>query len=641
MSEQGENTQKRVYENAKRWFERGFNVIPIKLIWDENDKKYEKRPNGTRWKQWEDRRQTSEEFEKLKWMNLETRCFAIVPTKMLMQNGYYFGSIDIDLENFDLSLLPKTLTDKTIKNRFHSLFFSKTPIHKRKCRSYELLAGGNMICMYCNFVDVNTPIAVVENLDKLYREFLISQLEPAPDHERNKETFNLARDLRNGSFPFAEAEEIIVRWNEHNKPPQDMKKLLSDIQAAYNYQKPFDAKKKEEDENKPEESPGGVTESIIFEQIEGNKYAVWVRKTNQKDEKTTVEGYGPLEILPWLAAPKIGEYESEENLFEEVRSFYVKHLDLMYDYQYDILTAWTLLTWVIEDLVMVPYLRLIGPKGSGKTRVFECLEQLCYRAHIVGNISKSALFRMMNQWHPTLLLDEAQVYTKYTASEIIAVLDNGHRRGKYVWLTMPTENGDFVLRPFDPFGCKAIAGTELPEDTVEDRCIPFEMSRAEPNKVQNRVIDEEWARSLRAKLLMFRFRKLGTIDWKKELNAIDQEKVRNLRVADLFVGLLVVVPAGKKDILQKAMEDLSQEREEQEKSSIEAQVFNAILEWAANKDNKDKLKSEKKIGVQDVADVVNKYEKLENWISNDTIGRAITRMGFARRRMKGGTSGFL
>jgi len=56
-----------------------------------------------------------------------------------------------------------------------------------------------------------------------------------------------------------------------------------------------------------------------------------------------------------------------------------------------------------------PYLAVVSPtKQCGKTRLLEVLGLMCSDAERTSNISEAALFRLIEQHHPTLLLDEME-----------------------------------------------------------------------------------------------------------------------------------------------------------------------------------------------------------------------------------------
>ena len=106
-----------------------------------------------------------------------------------------------------------------------------------------------------------------------------------------------------------------------------------------------------------------------------------------------------------------------------------------------------------------PYIFFYGPVASGKTRGLEVLQRLNYRGILASNISAAALFRSCQEWHPTLLLDETEIYNKDTKTEMIGLLNSGYRRSQYAIRVKLTQQGS-ELEAFDVFDFKALAGTK-------------------------------------------------------------------------------------------------------------------------------------------------------------------------------------
>jgi len=66
-------------------------------------------------------------------------------------------------------------------------------------------------------------------------------------------------------------------------------------------------------------------------------------------------------------ASAVAPYDSQAALFADVERFIHRYLELPSDLE-DIAALYVLLTWVYEFAPSIPYLRVIGDWGSGKTR---------------------------------------------------------------------------------------------------------------------------------------------------------------------------------------------------------------------------------------------------------------------------------
>jgi hypothetical protein len=149
------------------------------------------------------------------------------------------------------------------------------------------------------------------------------------------------------------------------------------------------------------------------------------------------------------------------------------------------LALWTLLTYCFQAWGAVPYLYIGGPLSSGKSRVFEILARLVFRALATSNLTGPALFRTLHDRGGTLLYDEAERLRHATPDqqEILSMLLAGYKRGGQATRLEPV--GD-SFRPvaFEVFGPKALACVAGLPPTLASRCIPLTMFRAGPNSAK-------------------------------------------------------------------------------------------------------------------------------------------------------------
>jgi hypothetical protein len=73
-----------------------------------------------------------------------------------------------------------------------------------------------------------------------------------------------------------------------------------------------------------------------------------------------------------------------------------------------IAALWIAHTHAIDAADITPYLQISGAtRECGKTRLLEVLEALVARPELSASITAPALLRIMDDEHPTLLLDES------------------------------------------------------------------------------------------------------------------------------------------------------------------------------------------------------------------------------------------
>ncbi len=237
-----------------------------------------------------------------------------------------------------------------------------------------------------------------------------------------------------------------------------------------------------------------------------------VRKTPQYDtgKVTYLPTRDPLVGQVVHFAKTAAPYLSQEALFGEVKAFIHRYLELPKDFE-EISALYVLLTWVYEFAPSVPYLRVIGDWGTGKTRFLQVVGSICFRPIFAsGATTPAPVFRILEQFQGTLVLDEADFKDSSAWAEMVKILNNGYRPGMPV-LRADKEDGKWHPRSYRVFGPKLIA-TRSPfkDEALESRCLTAEMmplTRQDIPRVLPPRFETEVA-ELRSKLLTFRLANL-------------------------------------------------------------------------------------------------------------------------------------
>jgi putative DNA primase/helicase len=150
---------------------------------------------------------------------------------------------------------------------------------------------------------------------------------------------------------------------------------------------------------------------------------------------------------------------------------------------------WIAMTWFIAVVQIAPLAVITSPeKRCGKTQLMSLLGRLSARAITASNISPSALFRAIDAWNPTLLIDEADSFMKDN-EEMRGLLNSGHTRDSaYV---IRTVGESFTPTKFNTWGAKALAGIGHVADTLMDRAIILELRRRLPHEKVKRIRQAE------------------------------------------------------------------------------------------------------------------------------------------------------
>lgn len=165
-------------------------------------------------------------------------------------------------------------------------------------------------------------------------------------------------------------------------------------------------------------------------------------------------------------------------------------------------TLWIAHAHVVDQFETSPMLAITSAEmRSGKTRLLDCLELLVPRPFRTILPSPAVVYTVLDQTHPTLLLDEADAIfnsrnTSDTYEGLRAILNSGNRKGTPV-PRVKMEGTNRVVEWFNVYGPKAVAGIGDLPDTVADRAIPIRMrrrARGEPvEKFRSRKAKKEAA----------------------------------------------------------------------------------------------------------------------------------------------------
>ena len=207
------------------------------------------------------------------------------------------------------------------------------------------------------------------------------------------------------------------------------------------------------------------------------------------------------------------EYGSDSELLSEIRAFIHRYVDVSPLFE-EIASYYVLLTWVYDAFNELPYLRVRGDYGSGKTRFLLTAGSLCYKPIFASGASTvSPLFRIIDAFRGTLIIDEGDFRVSDEKAEVVKILNNGNARGFPVLRSEVSGRKEFDPRAYTVFGPKIVASRGFFEDrALESRFLTEEMGQGrlrEDIPISLGESHKEEARRLRNKLLLFRFRNLG------------------------------------------------------------------------------------------------------------------------------------
>lgn len=270
-----------------------------------------------------------------------------------------------------------------------------------------------------------------------------------------------------------------------------------------------------------------------------------------------------------------------QELFQQIKAHINTYLELPRSFD-DVAALYVLLSWVYEFAPSLPYLRVIGDWGSGKTRFLEVVGSICFRPTFAsGALTPAPIFRILDLYRGTLVMDEADFKESSAWIDMIKILNNGYRPG-FPILRADKENGKWYPRGYHVFGPKIIATRfRFEDEALESRCLTANMvalTRSDIRRVLPSSFKDE-VDNLRSKLLSFRLHNLGRLRGCDFPNDLLEPGIQP-RLQEILVPLKVI--AGTDQYLANVLSGFIQRQQEsiysRRRESDDGRVLAAIIQ---------------------------------------------------------------
>jgi len=280
-------------------------------------------------------------------------------------------------------------------------------------------------------------------------------------------------------------------------------------------------------------------------------------------------------------ARESARYCQPHDLLQQIRAYIHRYLELPSSYE-AISALYILLSWVYEFAPSLPYLRVIGDWGTGKTRFLEVVGSICFRPIFAsGAATPSPIFRILDQYRGTLVLDEADFKESSSWTDMVKILNNGYRPGFPV-LRADKVNGRWRPRGYQVFGPKLIATRfRFQDEALESRCLTTEMPvltrsdipRMFPAEFKDEVHD------LRSKLLTFRLYNLFKLKGSEFTNDLLEPGLQP-RLQEILMPLKALAGADQSlsDTLSTFIKSQQESLYTRRRDSLEGLVVSAMIQ---------------------------------------------------------------
>ena len=182
---------------------------------------------------------------------------------------------------------------------------------------------------------------------------------------------------------------------------------------------------------------------------------------------------GLIEPDPWI------EEVDGSSLLDRIVGGLCRHV-VMPAYAAHATALWIVHCYIFDIWHHTPRLSISAPeKDCGKSTLLDVLSCLVPRALATANLSTATAFRAIDQFRPTLLIDEFDSFL-HNNPELIGALNAGHAKGKR---HLRCEGDDNKIRAFNVFGPAALAGIGNLPPTLADRMTSADDSIYERNTI--------------------------------------------------------------------------------------------------------------------------------------------------------------
>ena len=326
---------------------------------------------------------------------------------------------------------------------------------------------------------------------------------------------------------------------------------------------------------------------------------------------------------------KAEDYGTDEDLENEIKEFIKVWLDIPEDFlQY---CVWQIKqSWIYDRLNTINYLRFLGDTGQGKSRALAAIGFLHYKPIKTSGASTVApIFRVINKWKGTLLIDEFDLKKSDETADFIKLINLGFEKGNPI-MRCDQNNFENILY-FDPY-CPKVIATRKPFDdkATESRCFTNIMRGTTDKKIPA-ILDNGFysdAMKLRNKLLMWRFKNYDKINI-REYRDVDLGDIEP-RTKQTHLGLLPLF-ADDIDKLKFFKEYLLEHDKriiEDRRTSFQGKIVTALCELV-------------ELGIKDIApiDIIRQGEfinirKPDELMNSNTFSKYLKELGLTDRKVR-------
>lgn len=340
------------------------------------------------------------------------------------------------------------------------------------------------------------------------------------------------------------------------------------------------------------------------------------------------------------------EYDNERLLYEDILAFIDRYVIIPDNFKV-VVAVYVMMTWVYDRFNTVPFLRVIGDFGTGKTRFLDTVGAICYRTLFArGTITQAVIFRTLDLVKGTLSYDEADFKYSDMTSGLVKIINSSNSKNAYNYRMVEGKGKGLVTESFNTYGPKIFATRTMFSDlALESRFLTCRLHPIEEETDTPIQLDEMFeveALKLRNKLLTYRFRNYFNIGLDKE--SVVEVKFKRLRQTSVPITSIAYMLG--QDVLDKVLVYLKEYEIELMGSQLnkeEADILIAIR-ILINEETHFKDKRFGRLYMQDIADKfnvhfseeyglnTNQYDKSRVYMTGKKVGVFISEFGIKKSK---------
>jgi len=309
----------------------------------------------------------------------------------------------------------------------------------------------------------------------------------------------------------------------------------------------------------------------------------WAEMHQVNIQGTVYQGQWPSAMMTKgvvLFPSRIGDLLPAVELRKRIQTFIRKYLDVPQTYE-RLASYYVMFTWLYDCFRTLPYLRALGDSGTGKSRFLDVIGRICYRPTItMGATTTSPIFRLLDRYRGTLILDEADFSQSDTTADIIKIINVGFTAGTPV-LRSGSDRENFEPEAFSVYGPKILSTRKMfQDDATEKRCLTHKTGNPTTRSDIPLHLEANFhaeALELRNLLLTYRLK-----NWQPEI-LVDEKMIDRVavepRLNQVILGLITMVDdPDLRDDIKKLVKDYNAELIGERSMTLTAQVLRALVE---------------------------------------------------------------